>query len=197
LPVCQASAPRREVRLPPLAVSNGIALRVVLGPQLDFFSKPAIETLLGTEFSVTSDCDRMAYRLSGPAMTPRRRLNFVSDGVFEGAVQVTNGGQLIVMLADHQTIGGYPKIAGLISADIRCLVNRRPGETVRFAAVSVQSAQDELRRFHARIASLNGDFSPVGAVSFDLNDRSIAAIADNAVNAVDTDTWACDLCISS
>ena len=91
----------------------------------------------------------MGYRLTGPRIQHLNGYNIVSDGVVAGSVQVPGGGEPIVMMADRQTTGGYPKIATVISADLRVLAQRRPGQGVRFAAINIREAQ-RLAREHAQ-----------------------------------------------
>lgn len=120
-------------------------IRVVLGPQDDFFTEAAIATFLSGEYVVSAQSDRMGFRLEGPQIEHAKGYNIVSDGIVTGSIQVPGSGMPIVLLADAQTTGGYPKIATVISADIPVLGRRRPGRKVRFEAVSVGEAE-RLRR---------------------------------------------------
>jgi allophanate hydrolase subunit 2 len=86
----------------------------------------------------------MGYRLEGPQIEHRKGFNIVSDAIALGAIQVPGDGLPIVLMADHQPTGGYPKLAHVIRADIGRLAQCRPGEIVRFAAVSVEAARTEL-----------------------------------------------------
>jgi biotin-dependent carboxylase-like uncharacterized protein len=119
-------------------------VRVVLGPQDDCFSARGLETFLGEPYRVSQRSDRMGYRLEGPQIEHRKGFNIVSDAIALGAVQVPGDGLPIVLMADHQPTGGYPKLAHVIRADIGRLAQCRPGEIVRFAAVSVKAARTEL-----------------------------------------------------
>jgi allophanate hydrolase subunit 2 len=83
----------------------------------------------------------MGARLKGPPIVHRDATGIVSDGVVTGSIQVPADGQPIVMLADHQTTGGYPKIATVVQADLPLLAQCLPGDVVRFQAVSVAEAQ--------------------------------------------------------
>jgi biotin-dependent carboxylase-like uncharacterized protein len=141
-------------KLPPVSLHHSQPIRVVLGPQDDYFTAAGIRTFLSAEFCVTQEADRMGYRLAGPRIEHAAGFNIVSDGIVWGSIQVPGSGEPIVMMADRQTTGGYPKIATVISADLRVLAQRRPGDRVRFAALPVAEAQ-ELARERARlIASL-------------------------------------------
>jgi allophanate hydrolase subunit 2 len=129
-------------------------VRVVLGPQDDYFTPEGIETFLSAAYTVSPEADRMGYRLSGPAIRHARGHNIVSDGIVTGSVQVPGGGEPIVMMADRQTTGGYPKIATLVSSDLRVLAQRRPGQTVRFTAIDIRDAQRLARERAQSIAAL-------------------------------------------
>ena len=119
-------------------------IRVVLGPQDDLFSVRGIETFLGEPYRISPRSDRMGYRLEGPRIEHLKGFNIVSDAIALGAIQVPGDGLPIVLMADHQPTGGYPKLAHVIRADIGRLAQCRPGETVRFGAVSVEVARNEL-----------------------------------------------------
>jgi biotin-dependent carboxylase-like uncharacterized protein len=129
-------------------------LRVVDGPQADWFRA---EEFYPHEFTVTPAGNRMGLRLHGQPLTlPAREL--VSEPVCPGSVQVTRDGQCIVLGVDGQTIGGYPKIAQVISADLDKLAQLRPGENVRFQRVPQETAealyrakQAELREWVTRL----------------------------------------------
>jgi biotin-dependent carboxylase-like uncharacterized protein len=120
-------------------------IRVVLGPQADCFAESAISTLLSADFAVSLQSDRMAFRLDGPKLDHVSGYNIVSDGIVSGSIQVLGSGQPVVLLADAQTIGGYAKIATVISADVPVLSRRMPGRSVRFVAVTREEAESTRR----------------------------------------------------
>lgn len=107
-------------------------VRIVLGPHEDWFTPEAIAALTREPFVVTENADRMGYRLRGARLTRARNGEMISCGVPLGAIQVPSDGQPIVLMADHQTTGGYPIIATVVSDDLAHLAQRAPGETVRF-----------------------------------------------------------------
>lgn len=119
---------------------DGAPIRVVPGPQDDHFAPDQIAAFLATDWRVSPRSDRMAYALDGPPLTHARGHDIVSDGVAFGAIQVPGSGLPFVLMADRQPTGGYPKIATVIGADLGRLAQRRPGETVRFAAVTLAEA---------------------------------------------------------
>lgn len=116
-------------------------LRVVMGPQDDMFSRQGIETFLNTEYTVTSEFDRMGCRLDGAFIARKDEADMISDGIALGSIQVPSHGKPIVLLADRQTTGGYPKIATVTSVDIPKLVQRKTDHKIRFKAITVQEAQ--------------------------------------------------------
>ncbi len=118
-----------------------VELRVVMGPQDDMFSKQGIDTFLNSEYTVTSEFDRMGCRLEGPFIAPKEKSDIISDGIAFGAIQVPSHGKPIVLLSDRQTTGGYAKIATVASVDIPKLVQRKTDHKIRFRAISVQEAQ--------------------------------------------------------
>lgn len=121
-------------------------LRVVMGPQDNLFSKQGIETFLNSEYTVTSDFDRMGCRLDGPFIAPKETSDIISDGIALGSIQVPSHGKPIILLADRQTTGGYAKIATVASVDIPKLVQRKTDHKIRFEAITVQEAQELLRQ---------------------------------------------------
>lgn len=116
-------------------------VRVVLGPHYERFSAKAIEHLTQTEYVVTVQADRMGYRLSGLPLARRGENELVSCGVPLGAIQVPPDGLPIVLMADHQTTGGYPIIATVISADVALVAQRAMGQAVRFRTIMIDEAQ--------------------------------------------------------
>ncbi len=111
-------------------------MRVVPGPQDDWFTARGMRTLLETAWTVSRQSDRMGVRLDGPAIEHAKGYNIVSDGIAPGAIQVPGNGLPIVLLADRQTTGGYPKIATVASADLPAFGRLAPGATIRFEAVT-------------------------------------------------------------
>ena len=119
-------------------------IRVVLGPQDDYFTDAGIQTFLSQVYTVTAEFDRMGCRLEGEAIAHKDGGDIISDGIAFGAIQVPSSGKPIIMLGDRQTTGGYTKIANVISADFRILAQLKAGDKVRFEKVSIGAAQDAL-----------------------------------------------------
>ena len=123
-------------------------LRVTLGPQDRFFTADTLHDLLSSRFALTTAYDRMGVRLSGPALHPAAQLNMPSEPITRGSVQVAGDGVATVLLADHQTTGGYPKIATVLDCDLDGFAQLRPRDAVTFQAVAPTQAT-ALARAHA------------------------------------------------
>jgi biotin-dependent carboxylase-like uncharacterized protein len=127
-------------------------IRVVLGPQDDYFSAEQIAAFLDGPWRVSIKADRMAYFLEGPRLTHAKGYNIVSDGIAMGAIQVPGDGRPIVLMADRQSTGGYPKIATVIGPDLGRLAQARPGTAFRFEARSIAEAVAARREEAAALA---------------------------------------------
>jgi len=122
---------------------NGLvdgAVRVVLGPQDHRFTAEALRHFVTVPFALTEGFDRMGVRLDGPQLDLDAALSIPSEPIVRGSVQVAGDGVATVLLADHQTTGGYPKIATVVSADLDALCQLRPGDSVRFVPVTPTQA---------------------------------------------------------
>ncbi len=130
-----------------LAYRDRAEVRFTYGPQDELFSDAGRRTFIHSEYTLSDRCDRMGFRLDGPTVerAPGSDGNIISDGVCFGAVEITDG-QPIVMMADRQTTGGYPKLGCVISADLPLLAQLKAGDRVRFRPVSVAAAQAVYRR---------------------------------------------------
>ncbi|MFT5648798.1 MAG: allophanate hydrolase [Yoonia sp.] len=122
-------------------------IRTVIGPQDQYFGKNIVDRFVSDEFKVTDAYDRMGMRLAGPILALDGALSIPSEPIVRGSVQVSGDGVPTVLLADHQTTGGYPKIATVISSDVDRLVQFRAGQTLRFTSVSSEDAIGETRDY--------------------------------------------------
>ncbi len=122
------------------------SLRMVQGYEFDTLSPAAKETILSTAFTISRDSNRMGYRLNGPALAVTGTTELISTAVTRGTLQLLPDGQLIVLMADHQTTGGYPRVGHLISADMASLAQKNPGELFSLSLVTVQEAENILQR---------------------------------------------------
>ena len=133
-------------------------ITVTLGPQDALFAPETIQTLLTAPYRLTGAFDRMGLRLSGPSLAPENALGIPSQAVTRGAVQVAGDGVPTVLLADHQTTGGYPKIATTLNDDTDALAQLRPGDPLSFTAITparaIQLARQRSISFHRYLATL-------------------------------------------
>ncbi len=145
------------IRLPSQYIpeyQNQSELRVILGPQDDHFTEEGIHTFLHAEYAVSTEADRVGYRLQGPRIEHKIGADIISDGIPLGAVQVPRDGLPIVLLADRQTTGGYTKIAVVITVDIPKLAQAKPGDKVRFSQITEEGAHRSLREHEHTIYTL-------------------------------------------
>ncbi len=133
--------------------------RVVIGPQDRFFDAATLQAFLSSRFTLSQNYDRMGVRLDGPKLPVAAALDMPSEAVLRGAVQVAGDGVATVLLADHGTTGGYPKIATVISPDLDDLVQRRSGEPLRFVAVTPHQAVIAARTRAAALAACLADLA--------------------------------------
>ncbi len=146
LPLRRSAAGKRdEFRLEGLDLARPSRFRVVLGPQNTRFSERSIKAFLDGEYTVSPATDRMAMQLDGPKLEHISGHDIVSDAIALGSIQVPGHGQPVVLMADRQTTGGYPKVATVISADLPALGRTRIGDKISFQEASVEEAQ-QLRR---------------------------------------------------
>lgn len=133
-PVLPSSVPR-EPR------GQAVPLRVMPGEHWALFTPAARDSLLQAEFRIAAQSDRMGYRLEGPALERSAPGELVSEAMSFGTIQVPNDGQPIVLMAERHGTGGYPKIAHVISVDLPRLAQLGPQQTLRFEAVTLETAQ--------------------------------------------------------
>ena len=122
-------------------IKNRNIIRVLKGPQFDYFSKESQKDFFSKDYKITNLTDRMGMRLEGTTIKNTVSTNIRSEGITKGAIQVPADGQPIVLLTDYPTIGGYPKIANVISSDYHFLAQKIPGEKIFFQNVELQKAE--------------------------------------------------------
>jgi antagonist of KipI len=118
-----------------------LTIRAIRGPEYDAFSSESQQDFWQQPFTITTEADRMGYRLQGPHLECLAATELLSSAVTFGTVQVPAGGQPIVLMADHQTTGGYPRIAQVITADFSGLAQVAPGQRIHFQEVTLAEAQ--------------------------------------------------------
>jgi 5-oxoprolinase (ATP-hydrolysing) subunit C len=138
-------------------------IRVLLGPQDDYFAHETIADFLSAEWRVSHRSDRMGTWIEGPPVRHANGYNVVSDGLVPGCIQVLGSGQPVVLTMDCQTIGGYPKLATIVTADLPRFTQTPPGRRIHFTAVDIDAAQDLYRRHSASIAGLSDHVAEIAA----------------------------------
>lgn len=122
------------------------AIDLMLGPQFSYVTEQSIKTFLSSEYSISLTSDRMGYRLEGPPLVHKNKVELISEGMTFGSIQVPPSGQPISMMADCPTTGGYPKIATVTSADLPLLAQCTPRKSrIRFRETTVENAQRKYR----------------------------------------------------
>jgi biotin-dependent carboxylase-like uncharacterized protein len=161
LPLQQnVASERADCRFEGLDLTPPDRIRAIAGPQNDYFPDAAIETFFTSEYRIGANADRTGMRLEGPLVEHSR--SFTSDGTAPGSIQVPGSGQPIVLLADRQTVGGYPKIATVISADLPGLGRMPIGAKIRFVPTTMDEAAAARRKLIAEIEGLADKVVPIG-----------------------------------
>ncbi len=175
-----------DLALPEAMAYGGGPIRVMLGPQQDSFTDEAVATFLSAEYTVSKQADRMGLRLEGPRLAHRAGPDIASDGLVSGCIQVPGDGGPIILLADHQTTGGYAKIATVISADLPRLGRAMPGTRLSFAPVSVEQAEAARQMLEREIERRITGLRPVGAmIGIDLTALYDSNLVSGMVDAID------------
>jgi antagonist of KipI len=134
---------------------NPLSVRVILGPHKEKFTPLGVATFLNEEYILSPQSNRMAFQLNGPMIEHRNGADIISDAIPFGGIQVPASGQPIILMAEHQTIGGYSRIGSVISTDLPLLAQSLPGTKIRFKEISLKSAQNLLIESKNRIKYLN------------------------------------------
>jgi antagonist of KipI len=134
---------------------NGDALiRVMPGPEWNWLSKIQQEKFLSQPFIISNDSNRMGYRLGGKPISRQIKDELISSGVTKGTIQLTNDGSLIVLMADSQTVGGYPRIAQVAAVDIPQLSQQKPGAEIQFDLISHEEGERLFLEYHLDLKKL-------------------------------------------
>ena len=148
---CTAHTHRKALYLPEAhqpGYQHSVTVRVIPGYQEHHFSRLQQRRFFSHQYTVSNRCDRMGYRLEGPAIECEIE-GILSEGICHGAIQIPADGQPIVLLNDRQTIGGYPKIGSALSLDTAKLAQLTPGATVHFAAITNYASHNALQLAHS------------------------------------------------
>ena len=129
-------------------------IRIIKGTNFDYFSKKGKDVFFEKEFTVSKLSDRMGMRLQGPKIENIVNTNIKSEGLIKGVIQVPADGNPIIMLSDHGTIGGYPKIGVVISADYDKLVQLTPGTKIKFKEIELSTAESLFKLYELETQNL-------------------------------------------
>jgi biotin-dependent carboxylase-like uncharacterized protein len=156
-----AATERLAQMLPTPPRSEAGPIRLIIGPQADHFSADTLAAFFETEYKVTGQADRMGVRLEGPALEHIGAREIVSDATVPGSIQVPGNGQPIVLLADAQTAGGYPKIATVIGVDLPRVAAAKPGQILRFIQVEAEEGEQLARAAETETRALLSSLQPL------------------------------------
>lgn len=134
--------------------SDAPMVRVIESGETSFIGKDARKTFESSAFRVSQDSDRMGYRLQGPKLLSKRKQEMVTSAATFGTIQLLPDGQLVVLMADHQTTGGYPRIATVIAADLALLAQLGPGDKVKFEFITIAEAEKAMADFEKDLRML-------------------------------------------
>lgn len=133
-------------------------MRVILGPQQEYFTTLGLGNFLGENYMITPESDRMGYRLRGPKVEHKLGADVITDATPPGSVQVPGDGMPIILVADGQATGGYAKIAVVITVDQDKLAQARPGDAIRFQEVTLPEAHQLLAEMEDKIQRIKSSF---------------------------------------
>src|SRR5690606_1487086 len=136
-------------------------IRVTRGAHWTLFGTQDQEQFLSAAYRITANSDRMGYRLEGPSLEPEPGLQILSEPTAFGTIQVPPDGQPIILMADRQTTGGYPKIANVASVDLPVLARCLPGEHLELSLISLDDAHQLFRQREALFAQLQQTLTPL------------------------------------
>src|SRR4051812_19602001 len=129
-------------------------IEVIEGKEWSWLTRKSREVFKNSDFTISNTADRMGYRLKGTALQLKGHKELVSSGVTFGTIQFLPNGQLIILMADHQTTGGYPVIANVVSADLPRLAQMRPNDQLSFLPTAIEEAEKKFLRQHYYLLSV-------------------------------------------
>lgn len=134
-------------------------INVIAGPEWAAFNSAHQARLLNGTFRISAKSNRMGYRLIGPALEEAAITEFISTAVVPGTIQVTPDGQLLILMADAQTTGGYPRIAQVAQSDLPLLAQHTPGTSLEFRLIGLDEAEMDYLKKEEQLVQLKKDYS--------------------------------------
>jgi antagonist of KipI len=158
--ICRPGA-QHHLRLSNTAIPDHSrnSVRIIAGHEYDWFTPAARELLASSLFELTGMSNRMGYRFNGPALQLGQHEQVISSAVSPGTIQVSPDGQLLVLMADAQTTGGYPRIGQVISADLPLLAQKSAGCQLQFRLVTIAEAETVYLKREEQLANLQKDYA--------------------------------------
>jgi len=193
LPCAPLPPPAQSLRQAPAFAHPDGPIRVLPGPQTEAFSPDALARFFSSPWQATHEQDRMGLRLAGPVLAHAHpgAADIVSDGVATGSIQVPGSGLPIILLADGQTVGGYPKIGTVITADLPRLAHARPGTVLHFQAVdraqALQALHEAQQHWQAWATRIGPRQAASGGAEPDLAALYLSSLVSGMVHALDPD----------
>ena len=155
---CTAKINSNKISVSPTILAsvynNKNIIRCIAGPEWNLVSTSSQNIFTENTFTITSRSDRMGYRLAGENLSLQNSIELISSPVSFGTIQLLPNGQLIILMADHQTTGGYPRIACVIAADLPKLAQLPINNAVHFEIVSIERAEEMLISLHQTLAEI-------------------------------------------
>ena len=169
---------KKAINFPVLPSSEPTTINVTKGPEYDLFDDKNIDLFFNSNFNVTNRMDRIGIVLEGPGVsTIDGSHDIISDGTTKGVVQVPSDGNLYVLMNDCQTIGGYPRICSISSADFSTFSQLKPSSIVKFNLVSIKESQDRLKKQFNHFLNNNIlDYSSESVLNLSFGDRQFNLI---------------------
>lgn len=121
---------------------NTKTIRVIAGAEWNYLDEDMQQQFLSGKYIISSQSNRMGYRLNGDLLKTNKPCEIISSAVTEGTVQLTSSGEMIVLMADAQTVGGYPRIAQVCAADLSLLAQKKPSDEIQFQLISLMKAEE-------------------------------------------------------
>ncbi|MEO6538048.1 MAG: biotin-dependent carboxyltransferase family protein [Ferruginibacter sp.] len=134
--------------------NNPYTIRCISGPEWNFMGSPTEQIFLQSPFVITNQSDRMGYRLAGENLSLQNPIELISSPVNFGTIQILPNGQIIILMADHQTTGGYPRVATVIAADLPKLAQLQVNDKIYFQLVSFAAAEEMLISIHKTLSEI-------------------------------------------
>ncbi len=145
---------KQNWHISPQFFSSSPAIRIIKGKQFDLFIEESQADFFTKAFTLSNESDRMGYRLTGPSLRLKEKKELISEGVNYGSIQVPPSGAPIILLADRQTVGGYPKIAQIASIDFSVIAQKKPGDSIQFTNIQLEEAQHLLLQQEQNLCQL-------------------------------------------